>query len=180
MAANPSVIACNLSSVPLPDASVDLGVFSLALMGTDYGTFLEEAHRVVKLHGRLWVAEVRSRFHHAPSGCRSEAEGLARFVQAMRFHGWERKGTGENKHASKMFVVLEFKKVSKKGGKKKKKEEEEEEEEKSPTLVTCSSLLLLTFILTTFTSTRGRRLFAARWRNWSVRGLAPADSRPHK
>ena len=26
--------------------------------GTDYPTFLEEAHRVLKPHGLLWIAEV--------------------------------------------------------------------------------------------------------------------------
>jgi ubiquinone/menaquinone biosynthesis C-methylase UbiE len=42
----PGVIACNMSDVPLPDDSVHAAVFSLSLMGTDYGKFLEEAHRV--------------------------------------------------------------------------------------------------------------------------------------
>jgi hypothetical protein len=42
----PGVVACNMAEVPLPDASVDVAVFSLSLMGTDYGLFLEEAHRV--------------------------------------------------------------------------------------------------------------------------------------
>jgi hypothetical protein len=35
-----------MSDVPLPDDSVHAAVFSLSLMGTDYGKFLEEAHRV--------------------------------------------------------------------------------------------------------------------------------------
>ena len=42
----PGVVACNMAEVPLPDASVDVAVFSLSLMGTDYGLFVEEAHRV--------------------------------------------------------------------------------------------------------------------------------------
>ncbi len=42
--------------------SVDVAVFCLALMGTDYGSFLEEAFRVLKPGGWLWIAEVRSRF----------------------------------------------------------------------------------------------------------------------
>ena len=42
----PGVIACNMANVPLPDDSVHVAVFSLSLMGTDYGKFLEEAHRV--------------------------------------------------------------------------------------------------------------------------------------
>ena len=49
----PGVTACNMASTPLKDASVDVAVFSLALMGTDYGTFLEEAHRVRPLASRV-------------------------------------------------------------------------------------------------------------------------------
>ena len=40
------VVACNMANVPLEDASVEVAVFSLSLMGTDYGSFMEEAHRV--------------------------------------------------------------------------------------------------------------------------------------
>lgn len=38
---------------------MDIAVFCLALMGTDYSSFLEEAHRVLKPQGLLWIAEVR-------------------------------------------------------------------------------------------------------------------------
>lgn len=55
----PGVIACNMAAVPLPDISVDVAVFSLALMGTDYGAFIVEATRVLKYRGWLWIAEVR-------------------------------------------------------------------------------------------------------------------------
>ena len=40
------VLACNMANVPLGDNSVEIAVFSLSLMGTDYGKFMEEAHRV--------------------------------------------------------------------------------------------------------------------------------------
>ena len=46
VASAPGVVACNMADVPLGDASVDVAVFSLALMGTDYGSFIVEAHRV--------------------------------------------------------------------------------------------------------------------------------------
>lgn len=45
-------------------ASVDVAVFCLALMGTDYPAFLREAHRVLRAGGRLWVAEVGPAQHN--------------------------------------------------------------------------------------------------------------------
>ncbi len=56
----PHVIACNMAHVPLTSGSVDVAVFSLALMGTDYGAFLVEAARVLRHKGWLWIAEVRT------------------------------------------------------------------------------------------------------------------------
>ena len=50
----PGVIACSMANVPLPDDSVHVAVFSLSLMGTDYGKFLEEAHRVSDNCARLF------------------------------------------------------------------------------------------------------------------------------
>ena len=38
---------------------MDVAVFCLALMGTDYPSFLREAARVLKPHGIIWIAEVR-------------------------------------------------------------------------------------------------------------------------
>ena len=48
--------------MPLGDISVDVGVFSLSLMGTNWPDFLIEANRVLKPDGLLIVAEVLSRF----------------------------------------------------------------------------------------------------------------------
>ena len=62
VATKPGVIACNMADTPLASASIDVAVFCLALMGTDYGKFLQEANRVLRTPGYLWIAEVRSRF----------------------------------------------------------------------------------------------------------------------
>ncbi len=56
----PHVVACSMTAVPLPDASVDVSLFSLALMGTDYGAALCEAARVTRHRGWLWIAEARA------------------------------------------------------------------------------------------------------------------------
>lgn len=43
---------------PLKDASQDVAIFSLALMGTNYYESLLDASRVLKKGGKLWIAEV--------------------------------------------------------------------------------------------------------------------------
>lgn len=46
----------------MEDEYLDIGVFSLSLMGTNYPAFILEANRVIKLGGKLFIAEVLSRF----------------------------------------------------------------------------------------------------------------------
>lgn len=62
VAANETVRACDIANVPLSDSSVDMTVFCLSLMGTNYGQFLEEAWRILVTGGWMLVAEVASRF----------------------------------------------------------------------------------------------------------------------
>ncbi|XP_048350838.1 ribosomal RNA-processing protein 8 [Sphaerodactylus townsendi] len=61
-ALDPRVTICDMAQVPLEDASVDVAVFCLALMGTNLCEILEEANRVLRVGGVLLVAEVASRF----------------------------------------------------------------------------------------------------------------------
>jgi len=58
---NPLVTACNIANVPLPNDSLDMAVFSLSLMGTDWPKFINEASRCLKTGGILYIAEVQSR-----------------------------------------------------------------------------------------------------------------------
>ena len=59
---NPRVTACNLGQVPLEDGVLDVAVFCLALMGTDWLSFLTEARRCLKAGGLCHIVEVESRF----------------------------------------------------------------------------------------------------------------------
>mmetsp|Transcript_9757 Transcript_9757/g.17047 ORF Transcript_9757/g.17047 Transcript_9757/m.17047 type:complete len:737 (-) Transcript_9757:70-2280(-) len=72
---NPLVTPADMSNVPLPDESVDVGVYSLALMGTNIADFVREAWRVLKFNGVLRVAEVRSRFETAADENKKEGGG---------------------------------------------------------------------------------------------------------
>merc|ERR1712217_319992 len=49
------------ADVPLKDQSIDVAVFCLALMGTDWPQFVREAHRCLKQDGTLQIVEVESR-----------------------------------------------------------------------------------------------------------------------
>mmetsp|Transcript_27209 Transcript_27209/g.106013 ORF Transcript_27209/g.106013 Transcript_27209/m.106013 type:complete len:215 (+) Transcript_27209:420-1064(+) len=62
VAINENVTACNMKHTPLQSDSVDIAVFCLSLMGTDYPDFLTEARRILKPSGKLFIAEVLSRF----------------------------------------------------------------------------------------------------------------------
>ncbi|KAG9246537.1 methyltransferase-domain-containing protein [Calycina marina] len=59
---SPLVTKADIAQLPLGDESVDVAVFCLALMGTNWIDFVEEAYRVLHWKGELWVAEIKSRF----------------------------------------------------------------------------------------------------------------------
>jgi ribosomal RNA-processing protein 8 len=55
--------------VPLKDKQLDVAIFSLSLMGTNFPDFLQEANRVLKQSGTLFIAEVLSRFEDIAKFC---------------------------------------------------------------------------------------------------------------
>ena len=73
-------------------------------MGTDYGTFIKEAFRVLHHGGLLWIAEVRSRFVKSNGG----SDVFASFVEALKQQGLV---VTQQDSSNKMFVVFEAKKV---------------------------------------------------------------------
>ena len=56
------VTKADMANLPLEDGSINVAVFCLALMGTNWVDFIEEAYRVLHWKGELWVAEIKSRF----------------------------------------------------------------------------------------------------------------------
>eukprot|EP00435_Cladocopium_sp_Y103_P035473 s1409_g9.t1 len=74
---NSRVTACNLAAVPLPKASLDVAIFCLALMGTDWTKFVAEARRCLKLGGLCHIVEVESRF--------ADVEAVVRTIESLGF-----------------------------------------------------------------------------------------------
>jgi putative methyltransferase len=57
VAINDSVTACDMKSVPLPNDSIDVAVFSLSLMGKNWPDYIKEAKRCLATNGYLLIAE---------------------------------------------------------------------------------------------------------------------------
>lgn len=95
VACNASVTVANMSSLPLQDESVDIAVYSLSLMNTDYSSALDEATRILKSGtGQLWIAEVSSRF---------ERGSLEQFIEGLRERGFAIRSVDQS---NKVFVMI--------------------------------------------------------------------------
>ncbi|PGH00884.1 ribosomal RNA-processing protein 8 [Blastomyces parvus] len=62
--ADPLITKADISALPVADGTVDVAIFCLSLMGTNWVSFIEEAWRVLRGDGKgeCWVSEVKSRF----------------------------------------------------------------------------------------------------------------------
>lgn len=49
------VTACDIAHVPLENESLDVAIFCLALMGTNWSEFIAESNRCLCTGGFLWV-----------------------------------------------------------------------------------------------------------------------------
>ncbi|KAL7919217.1 hypothetical protein ACQKWADRAFT_210968 [Trichoderma austrokoningii] len=89
------VTKADIANVPMADGSVNVAIFCLALMGTNWLDFVDEAYRLLHWKGELWVAEIKSRFgpvrnKHAPVvhsvGNRRKLPPSKKEVQAKEAH----------------------------------------------------------------------------------------------
>ncbi|XP_058186251.1 ribosomal RNA-processing protein 8 isoform X3 [Rhododendron vialii] len=87
---------------PLDTSSIDVAVFCLSLMGTNFASYLREAHRVLKKSGWLLIAEVKSRFDPNNGGADPD-----RFSKAICDLGF---ASVSKDFSNKMFILLYFKK----------------------------------------------------------------------
>lgn len=78
-------------------------------MGTDYGSFLREAHRVLCPGGWLWIAEVRSRFAKADQDAgQGRQDDFVDFLAALKSQGFQ---VTQQDASNTMFVVFVAKKA---------------------------------------------------------------------
>ncbi|KAF2098723.1 hypothetical protein NA57DRAFT_39120, partial [Rhizodiscina lignyota] len=76
-APNSLVTKADIADLPLANGSVDVAVSCLALMGTNWIDFVEEAWRVLRWGGEFWVSEIKSRFARAGGEKRNKDAGNA-------------------------------------------------------------------------------------------------------
>jgi len=58
---NEYITKCDMKNIPLPDDNIDIAIFCLSLMGTNYIDFIIESKRILKNKGLLIVCEITSR-----------------------------------------------------------------------------------------------------------------------
>ena len=86
VAINASVDACDIANVPLDDNSLELAIFCLALMGSNFTDYIREAHRCLQLDGRLHIWESASYFDNVEEFCAQLAK-LGFEVMHPKTHG---------------------------------------------------------------------------------------------
>lgn len=96
--ANDRITVADIKNVPLEDNSCTIVIFCLALMGTNFLDFINEAYRILAPRGELWIAEIKSRFTE------KDGEG-EEFVKALKLQGFFHKKTDSD---NKMFTRFEF------------------------------------------------------------------------
>ncbi|MCJ1485708.1 25S rRNA (adenine645-N1)-methyltransferase [Schaereria dolodes] len=92
-APSPLATVADIRSIPLADSSLDIAIFSLALMGTNWIEFIEEAWRVLRWRGECWISEVSSRFARPKDGSKRVAHSVGNRVKK----GLKGKGAGKKR-----------------------------------------------------------------------------------
>ena len=104
---SPLVTKADIANLPLEDGSVNVAIFCLALMGTNWIDFVEEAYRILHWKGELWVAEIKSRFGPVRKGGNAVVDHS---VGHRRKSGAKKKGKeedGAEKHGQDLAIEID-------------------------------------------------------------------------
>jgi len=74
VAIDDSVIACDIKNTPLDESVLDVVVFSLSLMGSNYREYFREANRVLKPYGQIMICEPSKKWEGREDQLKSEIE----------------------------------------------------------------------------------------------------------
>lgn len=85
IAIDESVIACDISNVPLDSNFLDVAVFSLSLMGSNYKEYIQEAYRTLKNFGKIIICEPSSKWKDREQELKDVIESIGfKCFEAMR------------------------------------------------------------------------------------------------
>ncbi|KAI0098217.1 methyltransferase-domain-containing protein [Nemania sp. FL0031] len=108
---SPLVTKADIANLPLADGSVDVVIFCLALMGTNWLDFIEEAYRILHWKGELWVAEIKSRFGHVSNKNKnapvSHSVGNRKKSQEKKGKGKGKDTESEEKHNADLAIEVD-------------------------------------------------------------------------
>ena len=93
IAIDETVTSCDLCKVPLNDEILDVVVFSLSLMGTNYTEYFKEAYRTLKTYGSLLISEPSTRWE-------DKEDNLKEMLEEAGF-----KIIGDIKHSDRFIYV---------------------------------------------------------------------------
>ena len=71
-----SVIECDISDIPLENNKVDVSVFCLSLMGSNYKEYLKEGYRILKPYGNMFIVEPQKKWENNSERLISELESI--------------------------------------------------------------------------------------------------------
>ena len=71
-----SVIECDISDLPLESNKVDVSVFCLSLMGSNYTDYLKEGYRILKPYGSMFVVEPKKKWENNSDKLVSSLESI--------------------------------------------------------------------------------------------------------
>lgn len=103
-----SVVACDIARVPLEDGALDVAIFCLSLMGSNFTDYVREAHRCLRLDGWLHLWEPTAYFDDVTKFC-SKLRRLGFDVMAPESEGpFTRIYAIRNSKKAEPVVILPF------------------------------------------------------------------------
>lgn len=76
VAIDDKVYACDIKNVPIDDSLLDVAVFSLSLMGSNYVDYFKEAYRTLKTYGNVFVCEPAAKWEGREDELKKQLESV--------------------------------------------------------------------------------------------------------